>query len=40
MKAFLAAVIVALVMGVGASVILGENQKTVEAKFSSSSVRN
>jgi hypothetical protein len=40
MKAFLASVIVALVMGIGASVVLEQNQKTAEAKFSSPAVRN
>jgi hypothetical protein len=40
MKPFLSAIVVALVMGIGASVILEQSQKTVEAKFSSSSVRN
>jgi hypothetical protein len=40
MKAFLSAVIVALVMGLGAFFVLEENKKTVEAKFSSSAVRN
>ena len=40
MKAFLSAVIVALAMGVGASMILERNQVTAEAKFSSGAVRN
>jgi hypothetical protein len=40
MKAFLSAVIVALALGVGASMILERNQVTTEAKFSSSAVRN
>jgi hypothetical protein len=40
MKAFLSAVIVALVMGIGASMILERNQVTAESKFSASSVRN
>jgi hypothetical protein len=40
MKSFLAAIAVALVLAVGASVVLEQSQKTAEAKFSSSSVRN
>jgi hypothetical protein len=40
MKAFLSAVIVALVMGIGASMILERNQVTAESKFSTTSVRN
>jgi hypothetical protein len=40
MKAFLVAIVVALVMGIGASVILEKNQMTAEAKFSTKSVRN
>jgi hypothetical protein len=40
MKAFLSAIVVALVMGIGASVILEQSQKTAEAKFTSGAVRN
>ncbi len=40
MKSFLAAVTVALVMAVGASMILETNQMSANAKFSSSAVRN
>lgn len=40
MKAFLSAVIVALVMSIGAFMIMERNQVTAEAKFTSSSVRN
>jgi hypothetical protein len=40
MKSFLAAIAVALVVAVGASMILEQSQKTAEAKFSSSAVRN
>jgi hypothetical protein len=40
MKAFLSAIIVALVMGIGASMILEKSQVTAEAKFSTPSVRN
>lgn len=40
MKAFLSAVIVALVLGIGASVVLERNQVTAESKFSSGAVRN
>lgn len=40
MKSFLAAIAVALVIAVGASMVLEQSQKTAEAKFSSSSVRN
>jgi hypothetical protein len=39
-KAFLAAVIVALTLGVGASMVLEQSQVTAEAKFSRPSVRN
>jgi hypothetical protein len=40
MKAFLSAVIVALVMAVGASMLLETSQVTAQAKFSAGSVRN
>ncbi len=40
MKAFLSAIIVALVMGIGASMILERSQVTSEAKFRTPSVRN
>jgi len=39
-KAFLSAVVVAVVLGVGASMILEQNQVTASAKYSSGSVRN
>jgi len=40
LKAFVSAVVVALVLGIGASMILERNQVTAESKFSSGSVRN
>jgi hypothetical protein len=40
MKSFLAAIAVALVMAVGASMILEQSQMSANAKFSSSAVRN
>jgi hypothetical protein len=40
MKSFLLAVSVALVIAVGASMILEQNQMTASAKFSTNSVRN
>lgn len=40
LKAFVSAVIVALAVGVFASMILERSQVTAESKFSSSAVRN
>ena len=40
MKAFLAAMIAALVLGIGAYAVLEKNQMTAEAKFSTKNVRN
>ena len=40
MKAFLSAVIAALLIGFGAYAVLESNQQTATAKFSTSNVRN
>ena len=40
MKAFLSAMIFALVMGIGAYLVLERNQTTAEARFSTQNVRN
>jgi multisubunit Na+/H+ antiporter MnhC subunit len=40
MKAFLSAIIVSLILGIGAYLVLEKNQMTAEAKFTTKSVRN
>jgi hypothetical protein len=40
MKSFLAAIAVALVVAIGASMVLEKSQMTASAKFSTGSVRN
>jgi hypothetical protein len=40
MKSFLAAIAVALVLAIGASMILEKSQMSASAKFSTNSVRN
>jgi hypothetical protein len=40
MKAFLVAIIVALVLAMGSYAVLEKNQMSAEAKFSTKSVRN